>query len=131
MAAGGFQHPLADFQNQIGVLGDGNEFRRRDLTVFGTAPAQQGFDAGDQAAAQIDLGLVVQGQFIALDGMAQGGFHLQVSQGLGIHRLVVECEGVAPGVLGAVHGGVGVLQQGVAILAILRVKADADARRDE
>ena len=38
------------------------------MAVFGAAPAQQGFDAGDQAAAQIDLGLIVQGQLVAFQG---------------------------------------------------------------
>ncbi len=58
--------------------------------------------------------------------MAQAAFELQAVQRAGIHGVRVELEIVATRVLGAVHRGVGILDQGLAVGAVLGEQADAD-----
>lgn len=45
--------------HEPGLLGEGKEVEWRDQAESRVRPAQQGFDAGDLARAQIDLWLVV------------------------------------------------------------------------
>lgn len=45
-------------------------------------PAHQGFDAGNLTAHQIDLRLIVQAQFLPIQGAAQVGFEGQAIPGL-------------------------------------------------
>jgi 4-aminobutyrate aminotransferase-like enzyme len=51
-------------------------------------PAQQGFDAENPARRQFDARLVVEGQFVAVDGFAQGALERQE-----LDRLVVQLLG--------------------------------------
>ena len=48
----------------------------------------------------------------------------------GVHLRIEEAEGIAPVVLGPVHGGVGVFQQGVEIRPVLRVLGDTQGAGD-
>ena len=90
------------------------------------APAQQRLHADDATLAQLHLRLVVQLQFLALQGAAQILFHRQPLQGADMHVASVELNVVAAVFLGSIHGGIGVFQQGFHILAVPGEQADAD-----
>ena len=65
------QHPAADGDDQAGLLGDRDEAIRRHEFPVGALPAEQGFGADDLAGVEVDLRLVDDGQFAALEGGAQ------------------------------------------------------------
>ena len=97
-------------------------------------PAGQGFRLMTPAALEVELRLEMQRQLGADEvgdgeGLAQRVFHEEApGRGL-VHVGGKELVVVAAGVLGVVHGHVGVAQQGVGVAAVLGQKADADARR--
>jgi hypothetical protein len=77
------------------------------------------------------MGLVVQQELPALDdGLLEAGLEREAvgMGGLDVRR--VAGEAVAALVLGAVHGDVGVLEQGLQILPVGRIDGDPDARRE-
>ena len=82
-------------------------------------PSDKGFDAGDLAAEQVDLGLVVQAQFAALDPGSQFVLQLRVGSHVVAERLVVDLDAVAASVLGRIHRGIGLTQQIVDQLRIV------------
>ncbi len=84
--------------------------------------------SGDAAAAQLHLGLVEQDEFVVLDGLANGLFQFDLGQRFGIHLRGEEAEGVAARLLGPVHRGIRVLEQGLWIGCIVGMDGDADAR---
>ena len=127
LLAGGAQHPGADLDDEPGLLGNRNELGGRHRLAARRTPAQQRFDADLHAAGEVDLRLVIQHEFVALDRTTQAAFHAQAVQGARIHFFGIELEIAAAQFLGAVHGGVGILQQGIAVDAVARVDADADA----
>jgi hypothetical protein len=81
-------------------------------------------------ALNVDLRLVQQIQLVILQGLAQAHFQLDVAHDLHGQRGAVQLGVVLAAVLGVVHGRV-VLEQRVAVFAVLRVERDADAGRDE
>ncbi len=127
LAARRFQNPCADALNQTGVLENRHELGRRDHAVAGISPAQQGFDADQAAAGKIDLGLVMQGEFVPLKRPAQAGFQFQSLHGLVGHFAGIEAVVVLSLIPGLVHGGFGVGQQRFDIVAGHRRKRDAHA----
>jgi hypothetical protein len=131
LAADLADHPFADRQDQAGIFEDGDEFQRRHQAALRMLPAQQGFEAADAAARQVQLGLVVQQEFAALQRLAQLRLELDALGRVLVQRRGIELPGVAAIVLGAVHGGVGALEQLLGAGAVLRIAGDADARRDE
>jgi hypothetical protein len=62
-----FKHPLADIEDEVRLLGERDELRRRDIAVPGQAPAQQRLGADDAAVAQINFWLVADHELVALD----------------------------------------------------------------
>ena len=65
-------HEHAEIDDQADLFGDRDEFRRRHPPEFGVIPAGQGLEAGDRAILQPHDRLVKYGDFLALDGAAQG-----------------------------------------------------------
>ena len=92
-------------------------------------PAHERLHAAHPAGPHVDLGLVVHDE-LPPDGAVQRTLELEPFVGLLVEPGGVHGVGVPPLVLGAVHGGVGVLQQGVRLLAVPRVESHADAGRD-
>ena len=108
------------------MLGQRDELVRRQPAVHGVRPAQQHLGARHRIGAQVDLGLVVQHELLALERRAQ-----VAGQGQALHAVAVELGDVAldPGapLLGLVHGDVGALHEHVDVLAVLGEGRDADA----
>ena len=125
------QHPVADGHDQARFLGQGDEFVGAAQASLGIVPADQGLDADDGAILEADLGLVVQGELVLVQGPAQAAFDGQPLGGLGGHGRREEMEGVAPPSLAVIHGHVGATDQGFDGGAVFRVHGDADGGGDD
>ena len=120
------EHVVGQRDDEAGVLGQRDELVGRQPAVHGVRPAQQHLGARHRIGAQVDLGLVVQDELLALERRAQ-----VAGQGQALHAVAVELGDVAldPGapLLGLVHGDVGALHEHVDVLAVLGEGGDADA----
>ena len=130
--AGAPQHPLAEIDDQAGMLGDRDELRRRDFADGRMVPARQRFDADDLFAAGIHDRLVGGGKPVVLDGVEQVAFEEFAVGQVRIHRRVVDAGAVAAFVLGAIERHVGVAQNvgGIAGAAVDHRNADTGADDD-
>jgi hypothetical protein len=107
---GALEHPGADGVDEAQFLGHRDELVRGDLPAGGVVPAQQGFGLAHRAAGQVQDGLEVQRQLPFGEGAAQVLAELQALQGVLLHGRGEVAEAVPAGVLGVIHGLVGVLQ---------------------
>ena len=130
--AGAAQHPGAELDDQAAVLGDGDEFARRNFAAGRVRPAAERFDADHGLAALVDDRLVQQLQAIVLDRLAQVAFEQLAVGQVGIHRRVVDAGAVAALVLGAVERHVGIAHDvgGAAAFAVDHRDADRGADHD-
>ena len=94
-------------------------------------PANQGFHAGDAAAAQVDDRLIVQHELFALERAPQAGLEHRVLERRSGRFVRVELVGVLALLLRPVHRDVGVLQQCRRVGCVVRIDADADAAGHE
>ena len=105
------QHPAANGRDQAARLGKGDELVGPDQAALGVLPAHQGLEAGQARVGQAHLGLVVQGEFVLGNRLAQLAFQAQfLVRGAAIHARLVELAVGAAAVLGVGHGHVGVAQ---------------------
>ncbi|UMR29485.1 hypothetical protein MJ904_20835 [Massilia sp. MB5] len=123
LAAGG-DYQAAAFQQR-------HEFGRRHQAALRMAPAYQRLGASQASRLQIDLGLVVVDEFLALDGVAQLGFQADLARGQAQFLAVVDAEAQLT-VARAGQRIPGFYQQGVGIHAVLgqRGRADIDGAPD-
>ena len=124
------QHPLANVLDQPGFLGQGNELIRTDLTTLWVHPAQQHLGTRHAVVSQHQLRLEHQLQLLARDGLAQLALQLQALVDGNLHLRGEEMQGIAPGMLGPVHGGIGLLENVRGLLQAQRVQGDADTGAD-
>ena len=122
-------HPDPQGPDQAGVLGQVDELVGRDQTQPGVGPADQRLGAGHASRLDLDLGLVVQHQLVAVDGMTQLADQRQprrrVAVGVGRVHAVART-----GPLGHVHGDVRMTHQEVGVTAVLRIHRDPDRGAD-
>ncbi|OIQ76602.1 hypothetical protein GALL_417180 [mine drainage metagenome] len=107
--AGGVEHPLAELDDQAGLLGHRDELTRREQAAHRVVPAQQGLGPDDGARA-VELRLVVQLELAELDGLAQLRLQRGAPGQLDLHALFEEAQRIASVLLGAIHREVGVHQ---------------------
>ena len=93
-------------------------------------PADQRLDREDRAGVQVDLGLVVQDELVAQNGAAQRLVHPKLFLDPEIDLRLVELERVASALLGPVHGGVGVGEQGLGVAPVVGKGRNSDAAGD-
>ena len=93
--AGAAQHPVAELDDQAGMLGDRDEFGRRDLAAGRMGPAAERLDADHGLAALVDDRLVEQLQAVVFDRVAQVGLEQLAVGEVGVHRRVVDAGAVA------------------------------------
>ena len=125
------QHQFADAHDQAIALGQRDEFVRRHHAELGVRPAAQGLEAGERAGGEVELGLQ--------PGLEAGFVHRVTQRVLQPHAVAggfgllfgVALDVVAALTLGLVHGGVGVADQGLGVVAVLREDADPEAGADE
>ena len=94
------------------------------------APAEQGLQADHGAARRLQLRLVVELELVAGQRRAQLALQRQALDRRGAEPAAVELEIAAALPLGMVHGEVGVLQQGLRIVAVIGEERDPDAGAD-
>ena len=129
LAAGLVQHPATDFVDDADLLGQGDELRRRHQAQLGMTPARESLHGHHPAGAQVDLGLIVQAELVARQGVAQRVLEQQALKDARGQGRLEELIRVAPARLGFVEGAVGVHEQGIDVRAVAGVQADADAGR--
>jgi hypothetical protein len=110
LAQCGIQDVVGQRADQPGPFGQGDELAGREQAMLRVLPAHQRLHPQYPAAVGVDLGLVVQHQLLAVDGAAQLAEQGQPS-GAVLVELGVEQHEPGVGLLGGVHGDVGVLQQ--------------------
>ena len=102
----------------------------RDQSLLRMIPADQGLEAADLVARQIDHRLVVELEFAGRQRLAQILLHDAAGLHLQVHRGLEEAESAAAVAFGAVQREVGVAQQLVGGQAVARADRDADAGAD-
>ena len=108
------------------ALGQRDELSGWQQTRLGVLPAHQGLHPDDVAAAQVELGLIVQAEFLAAHSLRQCPGQSDLVDQARVHFVREEAVGVASRFLGTVDGGVGVAEQGVEIIPVGGEEGDAD-----
>ena len=114
------QHPQIDGHDGAALLGDRDEFRRRDQPPLRMAPAQQGLGPGQCTAVQCALRLEDQEQLAVRGGVLEARGQLQRAARVRLHLGREKAQRVAPVLLGAVHRHLGRRGQGARRLGIVR-----------
>ena len=130
LACGFAQRPFGQRHDQPGFFGQRNEVARRHQHMA-ALPAHQRLGAHHARRAHIDLGLVMQHQFVALDGLVQGAFEFELFAPATRQLRAVDGRRIAPGRLGRVHRDVGIAQQIGDVFAVVREQRDAHAGGDK
>ena len=102
----GLQHERAERADQPGLLGERDELGGRGL-----APAHERLDADHPARDEVDLRLIVHLELVVLERLAQAPLELDPAQDAGAGGVGEQLDAVLAGLLGLVHGRVGVAQQ--------------------
>ena len=71
LVAGFSQAPVANGEDQAGVLGQGNEVHGRQQAAFRVLPSNESFEPHDFQTAQLHHRLVVEDKLAAVDGAAE------------------------------------------------------------
>ncbi|RMS43781.1 hypothetical protein ALP65_04634 [Pseudomonas aeruginosa] len=127
VAAGASQHPVVELVDHAVGFGQADESVRTEQALGRMAPAHQCLQLVYLAVGEGEDRLVVQLQLVVAQGLAQFLLHLQFLGRPHQQLPAEELRVVAPAGLGLVQGQAGVLQQLLALLAVVRVEADADA----
>ncbi|MNQ68641.1 hypothetical protein D3C85_832030 [compost metagenome] len=128
LLAGLIQHPFANGDDRAVLLCQRDEQVRRHQTVFRMLPANQRFDADHAVIAIADLRLINQIELIAQQCIAQVFFQLATAAHLAVDAGDIELITVARAGLGQGHGLLGLLQQLLGAVAVLREQGDANGR---
>ncbi len=129
LAACRLQDPLADRNDQPARFEGGNEVIGLHDPSCGMAPAQKGFDTGEDAGGKVDGGLIEQEELISGEGAMQ--IHVETAMivdGLQ-HRGREDSEATFSGRFGSVQRDVGVAQQLFRRGPVTRGNADARGDR--
>ena len=126
--AGRAQYVEPHVDDQAGLLGHVDELTGHDQTAFRVLPAYERLGAGHLAAAKVDDRLEVHHELVAADGLAQVGLDGYVSLCALGHFIREVVTDITAHFLGVVHGHVGVAQQLIGVVGIVRRHRDADAR---
>ncbi len=131
IGAGLFHDPAAHVHDQPGVFCELDEFSRRYEALLGMFPSHQRLSTPDLAVCQVELRLVINLQLLIIECRAQVALEFDLATALGVQLLAEELKPRAAGILGAIHRGIGVLQQGLHAVPIVGKHDDADTRAQE
>ncbi len=125
------QREAAERDDGAGLLRMGDEVRRRDQSLGGMVPAQQGLEAGDAGIGEADDGLVVKVELAVVDGAAQVGLERDGVAGRELFQIArIDPGAGAAEALGLEQRQLGVLEQ-VERIAGAAAGGNADAGRRE
>ena len=127
LGAGLPQHPPANGRHQAATFGYRQKSFRGHQAPLRMVPAQQGFSSGQRAGFEMDRGLIEQEEFLPIERVPQAGFDGQSLDHSDVHIAFKKLEIVATFLLGAVHRGIRILDQGFRILTVRGIDTDADA----
>ena len=130
LRAGGAQHPLAERDDQAGLLGERDELAGRDQAALRMVPAHQRLEAADPAVLEANDRLVVQLEFGVGDGRAEIDLERVARLQPPVHLPLEEPVGAAAVALGEIERHVGVLEQLIRAGAVGGRDRDADAGAD-
>ena len=125
-----FEHPLAERGYEARLFRQRDEGPRRDEAELRVPPARQRLHPDDVSGRHGELGLVVHGESPAVHGGPKAVLEREAEAGAGAHGRVEDLVGVPASRLGLVHGGVGVLEEGVRVRAVPRRDRHSDTRLD-
>jgi hypothetical protein len=125
LAYRGVEDPARDVPDQAGALGEAEELVRAQQPPLRVLPADERLHADHAAAAQRDLGLEVQDEFVVVEGVPQLAQELEALGRVGVARGGVGLD-VRSRALGLVHRHVGVAQERRDVLAVVGLQRDAD-----
>ena len=129
LAAGLGHHPLAQAEDEPGLLGERDEMAGEQAAMARVVPPHQRLDAPGPPAAETDDRLVVERELVPLDGERQRALQLEPLVDRGVHVRAVDLGAPLAGALRRVHGHVGVPEQVVRRIGARRAR-DADAGVD-
>jgi hypothetical protein len=125
------QDPHVQFVNQAGILRHWDELGGRNPTALRVAPARQGFEAANAAIGEPDLRLVVDGQLVVRQSVAEVVLQLQALHHARTHGFVEDFAARASLALGRVHGRVCVPHHVARRPVGFAARRDADAHGTE
>ena len=128
LPTGFVQHPVTDRQDQPGLFGDRYKLVRWHQSQFRVLPAQQCLDTFYPFGADVDFRLVVQHQLVVVDSPAQGIGQSQPFGGACIDFRGIEIIAIATLAFGIGHSDIGILDQRVDLLAVIRKHGYTDTR---
>ena len=111
LGAGLDQHLLPEFDDPARLFRDLDERARHDDAALRVTPADQGLDAEQLAARQVDDRLVLDEEFVPGQGVGDVPLEPQAVVQLLLHLRLEQHEARLAGGLGVVHRDVGVAQQ--------------------
>ena len=115
LLAGLAQGELTELHDHAGGLGCRDELSRRDGAARRRGPAQQGLDTHDRSAHDLDLRLVVEREFVALQSESELVLEAERLPELARHLTAEDLVAAAARLLGGVHGDVGAADQLLAV----------------
>src|SRR5580692_1396200 len=130
LRAGCPEDPFTDWHDQAAVLGNSYKPVGWHKAQFRMLPAEKRFQPDNLSGTHIHLRLINEKEFISLERQPQTVLQCQSLPDFGVHFLGEESKVVASLFFGAVHGGVGVLDQDFSTLAVVWKDADAEAAAD-
>ena len=124
------QHPDINLAYQTVLLRQGDEAVGCDHAPRRVPPANQRLTTNKVVVRELILGLIILLEFAMRDCFMLGMFEEYMLQCGLCHFRRVELIIVSPLLLGAVHRRIGVAQQFIAVITIIRVDADPYAASD-
>ena len=127
------EHEAVDLEDAAGLLGDVDEVARRHAAALGVVPAHERLGGGHVAGGELDDRLQLDDQLAALGRALEVLLEAVAAQDGGVHRRLEDLVALLAGVLGRVHGDVGVAQQLLGAVDLRRPALDdpeARVRRD-
>src|SRR5208282_1028083 len=118
---------FTDGHDKAAVLGNSYEFIGRHEAQFRMLPAEERLQSGDLSSGNIHLWLIHQRKFSFVECQSQAVLQGQSLHNLSIHVLRKELKVVTSMIFGAIHGSIGIFDQGIAVRTVFRENADAEA----
>src|ERR1019366_895047 len=90
-------------------------------------PAQQCLQPDDLSSGHVHLWLIHQKEFFFVECLLKAVLQSQSLYSLSVYVLCEEPKAVASTLFGAIHGRIGILDQGFGVCTVFREDADAEA----